>query len=155
MVRPAPMPRVSKSSWQSCIGAGALVHCPSTARAEIPSPTSPAPTPRPARVHWEVSSTPQGALVISAESHDVLGVTPWRHERAAAQGPFQIVLRLPSFHDTPVTLDRGRDSVIQLVLSPVAGTPARPGRPAARGKGTKSAPPSPNNLTNADLPVVE
>ncbi len=120
-----------------------------------PSSPPPAPAQAPARVHWEVSSTPQGALVISAESHDVLGVTPWRHERAAAQGPFQIVLRLPSFHDTPVTLDRGRDSVIQLVLSPVAGTPARPGRPAARGKGTKSAPPSPNNLTNADLPVVE
>ena len=118
-------------------------------------PPAPAPTPAAARVHWEVSSTPQGALVISTESNDVLGVTPWRHEREAAQGPFKIVLRLPSFHDAPVTLDRGRDSVVQLVLSPAAGGPARPGRPAARGKGAKTAPPSSNNVTNADLPVVE
>mgnify|MGYP006992417306 FL=1 len=106
-------------------------------------------------MHWEVSSTPQGALVISAESNDVLGVTPWRHEREAAQGPFKVVLRLHGFNDAPVTLDRGRDSVVQLVLSAAAGAPARPGRPAARGKGARSAPPSPNNLTNADLPVVE
>ena len=119
------------------------------------SPSAPASAQAPARVHWEVTSTPQGALVVSSETNDVLGVTPWRHEREAAQGPFKVVLRLHGFNDAPVTLDRGRDSVVQLVLSAAAGAPARPGRPAARGKGARSAPPSPNNLTNADLPVVE
>jgi hypothetical protein len=115
--------------------------------------------PGAARVHWEVSSTPQGALVISTQSNDVLGVTPWRHEREAGQGPFRVVLRLPNYQDAPVTLDSSRDAVIQLVLSPVtapaAAGPLRPVRPAGRGKGAKTAPPSPHNLTNADLPVVE
>jgi serine/threonine-protein kinase len=153
------------------VGLFALLH----RRAVAPPPPRPAAAavdpvaatpPRPlgavpgaARVHWEVSSTPQGALVISTQSNDVLGVTPWRHEREAGQGPFSVVLRLPNYQDAPVTLDSGRDAVIQLVLSPVtapaAAGPLRPVRPAGRGKGAKTAPPSPHNLTNADLPVVE
>ncbi len=116
---------------------------------------SPGGTPA-ARVHWEVSTHPAGALVLSAESNDVLGVTPWRHDRDAAQGPFKVLLRLPSYKDTPVTLDRSRDSVVQLMLSPAADAAPRPTRTPSRGKGVKpQTPPSGKSLTNADLPVVE
>ena len=114
------------------------------------------------KVHWQINSTPSGALILRATDQKVIGQTPWQQEQDAASGTFSIVLHHDGFQDRPLTLDNSKDLIREEALTPLpatAETPEHPGpggarkglRSGSKGPGVKS-PGSKPNIQNFLLP---
>ncbi|MCS6915100.1 MAG: serine/threonine-protein kinase [Myxococcales bacterium] len=90
--------------------------------APVPPGTT-APAPMPPKIVWSVSSTPPGARVIRESDGTVVGVTPWRLERPAAQGQMDITLRHEGFKDQKLSLKLDQDQHESVLLVPLPPSP--------------------------------
>jgi len=108
-----------------------------------PVPSSPQVKPT---VSWSVDTLPSGARVVRADTHEVLGITPWRSEPAKRIGSLVVRLGHPGFADKEVRLDYSQSRNQTERKSQLPGTQARP--PGHRGTGEKKNPP-------ADPPSLE
>lgn len=78
-----------------------------------PPPLAPPPAPR---VHWSVESAPPGAEVLDLTNNTVVGVTPWRDDRAVSSGSIRYRLRLKGYQSKDIFLPGDRDNNLSLVL---------------------------------------
>lgn len=94
------------------------------------------PKPRPAaqvpHVVWQVSSSPDGAEILTLEGQHV-GVTPWRIENERQTGVVRYVLRRAGYADRRIALDLNADHRSLEVLDPLPAPSPAPAAAAAAG----------------------
>ncbi len=86
-------------------------------------PQLPQPVPT---VHWSISSVPTGAEVIGADNQS-LGRTPLMLENKRGTGQANLVVRLPGFAESRVTMPLERDEVAGVTLAPLQQPSPPPG----------------------------
>ena len=131
------------------------------AAAPLISASPPAPVPPAVKplVHWLIDSKPAGAIVVRADTGQVLGTTPWQMEQPGQAGSFAVWLRYPGFADQEVLLDRDRSSSQQQRLSRLPARALGPRRAIKAPNPGQPAPPakakSPDAPSRPQFEVIE
>ena len=87
---------------------------PEPAMAAVPAPP---PPPKPVTAHIE--SKPPGASVIDAQSHVVLGKTPWERQSPPQEGTLTLKLHLSGYQDQTVRIQQDSDEHAAVTLTPL------------------------------------
>lgn len=81
----------------------------------------PQPPPQIKRVHWTVSSTPEGAMVVRTRDGTVLGITPLSMTNDESTGTEQVRVVLAGHQEGLLQLDRSKDCTEQVALKTKTG----------------------------------
>ncbi len=88
-------------------------------KAEPMAAVVPAPPPPPKPVTAHVDSKPPGASVIDAQSHAVLGKTPWDRQSPPQDGTLTLKLHLTGYQDQTVVVRTDSDDQAAVTLTPL------------------------------------
>jgi eukaryotic-like serine/threonine-protein kinase len=93
------------------------------------APTALAPPLLPP-ARWTITSLPDGASIVRADTGERLGETPWHREQPRAHGVVKMRVALPGYRPRELTLDRAVDEHRQVQLKPLPLDPL----PATQGE---------------------